>query len=95
MTVSVALVGAGNRGRYVFGAYALRNPERMRVVALAEPREDRRNATAAEHRLTPDRVFADWREMLASTHGAQAAVIATSDTEHVEPTLAAISFTRA
>jgi predicted dehydrogenase len=89
--VSVALVGAGNRGRYVFGAYALRNPERMRVVALAEPREDRRNATAAEHRLTPDRVFADWREMLASTHGAQAAVIATSDTEHVEPTLAALS----
>lgn len=89
--ISVALVGAGNRGRYVYGAYALRNPQRMRVVALAEPREERRNATAAEHGLSSERVFADWRELFASQSEAQVAVIATSDTEHVEPALAALA----
>jgi predicted dehydrogenase len=89
--IPVALIGAGNRGRYVFGAYALRNPERMRIVALAEPRADRRSATAAEHGLTRDRVFADWRELFAARPEAQVAVIATSDTEHVEPALAALA----
>ncbi len=89
--VPVALIGAGNRGRYVFGAYALKNPERMKVVALAEPREDRRRAVAAEHGLAPERVFADWRELLARVTDAKVAIVATSDTEHVEPTLAALS----
>ena len=89
--IPVALIGAGNRGRYVFGAYARRNPERMRIVALAEPREDRRAATAAEHGLARERVFADWRELLAAGGEARVAVIATSDTEHVEPALAALA----
>jgi len=89
--IPVSLIGAGNRGRYVYGAYALRNPERMRIVALAEPREDRRRATAAEHKLAPEAVFADWRELFAANRDAKVAVVATSDTEHVEPALAALA----
>lgn len=89
--IDVALIGAGNRGRAVFGAYALRHPERMRIVALAEPREDRRRATAAEHGLAPERVFADWRGLLRARPDAHAAIVATGDTEHVEPALAAIA----
>jgi predicted dehydrogenase len=89
--ISAVLIGAGNRGRYVFGAYALRNPGRLRIVALAEPREERRRATAEEHGLTRDRVFADWRDLLAAQIEAQVAIVATGDTEHVEPTLAALA----
>lgn len=89
--VDVVLIGAGNRGRAVFGAYARRNPERMRVVALAEPREDRRLATAAEHGLPPERVFRDFRALFASRPEALAAIVATGDTEHVEPALAALA----
>ena len=89
--IPVALVGAGNRGRHVYGAYARRNPQRMRIVALAEPDADRRSATAAEHGLQRECVFADWRELFAARNEAQVAVIATGDTEHVEPTLAALS----
>ncbi len=88
--VSVALIGAGNRGRHVFGAYALRHPERLRVVALAEPRSDRRAAVAAEHGLAPARVFDDWRALVAAQPDADAAIVATGDTEHVEPALAAL-----
>jgi len=89
--IDVVLIGAGNRGRAVFGAYARRHPERMRVVALAEPREDRRRATASELGLAPDAVFADWRALVAARPPAQAAIVATGDTEHVEPALAALA----
>lgn len=88
--IGVALIGAGNRGRAVYGAWARRNPGRMRIVALAEPREDRRRATADEHGLAPDRVFADFRELFAARPDAQAAIVATGDTEHVAPALAAL-----
>ncbi len=88
--IDVALIGAGNRGRAVFGAYALRHPERMRVVAVAEPVEARRQALAAEHGLAPERVFADWRPLVAARPPAHAAIVATGDTEHVEPALAAL-----
>jgi hypothetical protein len=54
--IDVVLVGAGNRGRAVFGAYALRHPERMRVVAVAEPHAERRAALAAQHGLAAERV---------------------------------------
>ena len=36
--VDAVVVGAGNRGRFVFGGYALANPDRLRIAALAEPR---------------------------------------------------------
>jgi len=89
--IDVVLIGAGNRGRAVFGAYALRNPERMRVVALAEPVEARRVAVAAEHGLSAECVFADWRALVAARPRAHAAIVATGDTEHVEPALATLA----
>ncbi len=89
--IDVALIGAGNRGRAVFGAYALRHPERMRIVAIAEPLDARRRATAAEHGLPADRVFADWRALVAARPAAHAAIVATGDTEHVDPALATLA----
>ncbi|GAG46242.1 unnamed protein product, partial [marine sediment metagenome] len=38
--VDAVIVGAGNRGRFVFGGYALASPDRLRVVALAEPDDE-------------------------------------------------------
>ncbi len=88
--IDVVLIGAGNRGRAVFGAYAKRNPHKMRVVALAEPIEARRSAVAAEHGLAAERVFSDWRALVAARPTAHAAIVATGDTEHVEPALATL-----
>ena len=90
-SLAVALIGAGNRGRYVFGRFASRHPERMRIAALAEPRADRRDAVTAEHGLPRDRVFEDWRQLFAAGLELDAAIIATGDTEHVEPALEAFA----
>ena len=89
--VEAVLVGAGNRGRYVFGRYALRRPERLRIVAVAEPVDERREAFAAEHGIPASRRFADWRDLLDAKTGAPVAIVATSDTLHVEPALAAFA----
>jgi predicted dehydrogenase len=90
-SVAVALIGAGNRGRFVFGRYAQRHPDRMRVVALAEPREDRRRVTAAEHGLPAEHVFDDWRMLFAAGLELDGVIIATGDTDHVEPALEAFA----
>lgn len=87
--VDAVLIGAGMRGRYVYGAYARRRPDRLRIVALCEPEPARREALAGELGLAPDRVFADWPALLAQDAIAPVAIVATGDTFHVEPALAA------
>jgi predicted dehydrogenase len=84
-TIEAVLVGAGHRGRDVYGAWALAHPERLRITALAEPRESRRLEFARRHGLSPERLFADWRELLARPQAADAAIIASGDHEHAEP----------
>jgi len=89
--VDAVLIGAGLRGRHVYGAWARRHPERLRFVAVAEPDAARREAFAAEHGIPAARAFADWRALLLAAPPARAAVVATSDTAHVEPALAALA----
>jgi predicted dehydrogenase len=88
--VDAVLLGAGNRGRLVFGGYALANPDRLRIVALAEPEDEKRELTAEEHGIPREKRFRDWGELLGDERLATLAIVATGDTVHVEPTLAAL-----
>jgi predicted dehydrogenase len=89
--VDAVVVGAGNRGRFVFGAYALANPDRLRIAALAEPDDEKREGMAGEHGIPPEKRYRDWKEMLGENRHAPLAIIATGDTLHVEPALAALA----
>ena len=64
MAVDAVVVGAGNRGRFVFGGYALAKPDRLRIAALAEPDDEKREEMAGEHGIPPQRRFRDWKELL-------------------------------
>jgi predicted dehydrogenase len=88
--VEVALIGAGLRGRFVYSAYAAEHPEQLRIVALAEPDASKREAVARRHDLPPERVFSDWEPLLTRPRLAEAAILATGDTLHVTPALAAL-----
>jgi predicted dehydrogenase len=90
-SLQAVLIGCGNRGRFVYGGFARAHPERLRFVALAEPVDERRAAVAAELGVPRAHAFRDWRELLASGPLAPVAVIATGDTLHVEPALAALA----
>jgi len=89
--VDAVVVGAGNRGRFVFGAYALANADRLRITALAEPDDEKREAMAREHGIQPERCYRHWKEMFEEDRLASLAIVATGDTLHVEPTLAAVA----
>jgi len=89
--VEAVVIGAGNRGRFTYGAFARAHPDLLRVVALAEPDDQRRQATAAEHGLGRDRALSGWGELLDQPQLAPVAIIATGDTQHVGPALAALA----
>ena len=85
--VTVALVGAGNRGADVYGAYLLRFPGQARVVAVAEEDAGRRARLGAAHDISPENQFRDWDALLAQGRLADALIVATPDRLHVAPTL--------
>jgi predicted dehydrogenase len=85
--VSLAVVGAGNRGT-THGDWALANPDRARVVAVSEPREVRRDRFAARHGLPARAAFGGWRELAARGRLADAVLVCTQDAMHAEPAVA-------
>ena len=88
--VSIAVVGAGSRGREAYGRYCVEHPDEGQVVAVAEPDDDRRAAFAEQHALGVQQSYVDWRDLLHGRRIADAVIIATPDAMHVEPAIAAL-----
>src|SRR5690242_4166101 len=82
--VTIALAGAGSRGR-TFSSFEEQYPDRARIVAVADPRAARRDALADQLGVAADRRFDDWRELAALDRFADAVIITTPDREHVGP----------
>ena len=93
MTVPVdaVLVGAGQRGREAFGAFALRNPDLLRFVAVAEPNAERREHFARQHGIPADRCFASWTELADRGPLAPLAFNTTQDRDHYSSALALLA----
>src|SRR5690606_20853720 len=88
--VTLAVIGAGNRGGDVYAGWCLAHPDQARVVAVADPREARRNLVGDRHQIPPERRFARWEDLLAGPRLADGVIIATPDQMHVEPALRAL-----
>ena len=82
-----AVVGAGDRGTS-YARWIAEHPDRARVVAVAEPQPYRRAALAQRHGVPPEHVFSSWQELAARPRLADAAIVATRDDDHVEPSIA-------
>lgn len=82
--VTAVVVGAGGRG-ITYSLFALQHPDRLRIVGVAEPREWNRNRMVELHRIAPENVFTDWRDLAARPRMADAVIIATQDRMHVDP----------
>ncbi|MHB8113018.1 MAG: Gfo/Idh/MocA family protein [Bellilinea sp.] len=88
--LNAILIGAGQRGADSYAPYALQHPAELRFTAVVEPRAERRARFAAVHHIPPERCFASWEEALAVPLMGEAAVIATQDSLHAAPALAAM-----
>lgn len=88
--VKAILIGAGQRGAQVYGAYALRHPDEIQFVAVAEPDKERREAFVKDHNIPAENVFEDWHELLEKPKMADCAFICTQDNYHIEPGMKAL-----
>lgn len=81
--VTIALVGAGNRGQSYL-SWVHQNPDRARLVAVADPSAYRRDLVARGDENVLH--FEDWRELAAQGRIADMVIISTQDRMHMEPT---------
>ncbi|MEM7114393.1 MAG: Gfo/Idh/MocA family oxidoreductase [Chloroflexota bacterium] len=88
--ITAVLLGAGMRGSFAYGPYAIRHPENLEFVAVAEPDPVRRARFATMHDIPPERQFASWEEVLAKPQMAQACFNMTQDQLHYTSSLAAL-----
>ena len=87
--LKVILIGAGNRGG-VYTDVMSDLPEQFQVVAVAEPRDSRRERIQQKHNLPDNMCFTDYKPLLALGKIADIALIATMDRDHFEPAMMAI-----
>ncbi len=89
-SVRLAILGAGSRGIGTYGAYLLRRPDLARIVAIADPRDDRLRSAADQHGLMAEQLYPSWESLLKREKALDAVIIATPDQLHLEPALMAI-----
>ncbi|MFX0014406.1 MAG: Gfo/Idh/MocA family oxidoreductase [Promethearchaeota archaeon] len=88
--LTAIVIGAGNRGKDVYGQYALDHPHELKIIAVAEPHPIRRKIFAQAHAIPSTHQFRTWEEGLKSKL-ADAAIICTQDQMHTAPTLQALA----
>lgn len=88
--ITAALIGAGNRGKDVYGKYALEHPNEIRFVGVAEPNEIKRGEFARLHNISSTRIFDSWEEMLKMDKFCDAIFVCAQDRMHYEPSIQAI-----
>jgi predicted dehydrogenase len=91
MATTGVVVGAGDRGYDAYATLLLDEPELGRIVAVADPDEGRRQRFAQRYGLDPSSCHPGWDELFSQPRLADYAIVATGDTHHVEPTLAALA----
>ncbi|MFW9999805.1 MAG: Gfo/Idh/MocA family oxidoreductase [Candidatus Hodarchaeota archaeon] len=90
LPITAVLLGAGRRGFHVYGNYALKNKEKIKFVAVAEPIKNTRENFAKLHNIPTNRCFESWEDLLIKEKLAEVAFVCTQDQMHTAPTLLAL-----
>ena len=83
--IRVALIGAGQRGKDIYGNYALLHPENIEFVAVAEPNKLKREEFCKKHNISDEWAFESYEELFSKDKFCDAVVIATPDNTHFVP----------
>lgn len=87
-TLTVALIGAGNRGQGYTNIMSESN--RFKVIAVAEPVKEERDYIKNKHGIKDEMCFDSWEQLLARPKFADVVIIATTDRMHYAPAMKAI-----
>ncbi len=86
---TVIVIGAGGRGT-TYSRIASKMGDAFRVVAVAEPLEERRNYLRDLYAIPEEMCHPSWEELLSRPKFADLVIIATMDRDHYAPAMAAI-----
>ena len=87
--VTAVILGAGSRGS-VYSSYAIAHPEELQIIAVAEPKPDRRNILADSLNLPESSRYSSWEELLEQPRMADCAFVCTLDDDHTAPAIKAM-----
>jgi predicted dehydrogenase len=89
--ITVALLGAGARGELNLGTLIKERPDLIKIVAVAEPHDGRRERFIKEYGIKREFAFRDYRELLERPRLADAVINALPCRLHFESTPAALA----
>lgn len=87
--LTAILIGAGHRGTRYTDIMAEQS-EKFRIVGVAEPIKERRDALKNKHSISSADVYESWESLLERGRIADVAIIATMDKMHLEPAFKAM-----
>lgn len=82
--LTLALVGAGERGQYCYAPYAKMHGYEIEFVAVADPHTGRREKFVADYHVPASGVFETAEQFFAQPRLADAVLICTQDSQHYE-----------
>ncbi len=82
---TVAVIGAGDRGKDRYGAYIKERPEQIKLVAAAEPNPVKRAEIGLAHGISTENLYESWEQLLERDKFCDGILITTSDDLHYEP----------
>lgn len=88
--LTAIVIGSGDRGSNAYAPFALKNPNKLEIVGVAEPLDDRRENFKKKFNLKEGQCFKNYEEILKEDKLADIAIICTQDKMHFEPTIKAL-----
>ena len=88
--IKVALLGCGDRG-CIYADYALRNPEEMEIVAVADISDLKREEARVHYNLPEDKAFANVEDFIAAGIECDIVIDATMDKAHYPTAMALLN----
>lgn len=88
--ITVAIIGAGARGRSAYGSRLLKLPEAVKVVAVADVDSVRLNLCADEHGVPKNMRFESDAELLAQPKLADILFVCNQDRDHFQSVMAGL-----
>ena len=82
--ITAIMIGAGQRGHEVYGAYRNGHTDRLTFVAVAEPNKARRERFAKEQNIPRENCFSTWEDLLEKDVMADCAFVCTQDRMHTK-----------
>lgn len=88
--IKIAIAGCGSRGFHAYGKNFSTMPDRVEIVAIAEPNTDRRTQAQQAFSLADSQCYTSAEELLKQDKLADALVISTPDRQHVSQAIPAL-----